>query len=105
MDCNHTPGFHELFEEVSFLELESKTNLAQFERISLHCQVLENQISELNAKNTSILADCEAMHEFKIKSENLEDSFNSLKAELASVEEALKHDISTLKSEVFNFFF
>ena len=82
------------------MELESKTNLAQFEQISKQCQVLENQLAEMQIKYTAALTECENMHEFKIKAENLEDAYNALKAESFSVEEAFKQDIATLRNEV-----
>lgn len=100
MDCNAFHQLKELYEEFSFLELESKTNLTQFERMSLHCQDLESQLLDMKARYTTALKECDNLHEFKIKAENLEDAYNALKMEALSVEEAFKQDIATLRNEV-----
>lgn len=100
MDVSTFPQLNELYEEFSFLELESKTNLTQFQEISKHVQVLNDELTDIKVKYTEAMSECECLYEYKIRAENLDDSLNGIKAEFASVEEAFKQDIDALKSEV-----
>jgi hypothetical protein len=82
------------------LELEAKTNSIQFQEVSKHFHVLNDELTDMKVKYTEALNECECLHDYKIKAENLDDSLNELKAEFTSVEEAFMQDIAALRSEV-----
>lgn len=90
---------NDLYEEVTFAELESKTILDQFETVSKRCHDMTTEVAHLQELLLESQKDKELASDLAVRYEDLQDSYRALQEESASVEAACRSDIASLRDE------